>query len=97
MGNKTNSFRIINIETGKIKYVGKHIFNDKVLLSQMGFIQQDISHVKDNIVTDQVTIFDETDLLDAFNPSEQIGAQIPDIMPDTVPLKAQTKQPNKVK
>lgn len=40
-------YRIINIETGIPKYVGKQIFQDKVLLEQMGFMQQDTIEKED--------------------------------------------------
>lgn len=43
MEEKEESFRIVSVKDGKHRFVGKKIFEDKTLLAQMGFMQQDVN------------------------------------------------------
>lgn len=54
MEEKEESFRIVSVKDGKHRFVGKKIFEDKTLLAQMGFMQQDVNYEHIEVLKDQI-------------------------------------------
>lgn len=77
-------YRIVNKESGRPQMVGEAFYNDSQLLSQMGFIRQDVDPPKKKEIKNDEPIEEVEEVKDSFEPladplnPPQLGTAIPE-------------------